>query len=109
MKKLIVLLFLVLSLTVSAEAFKVPDKIVAAIKKNAAKTFPDDFMTQAFVIKNQKESYEFIQKFIWDKRVSAEIRNKIKAKAYKQFGKGNDFMTMLFVMKQQQEAYLKIL
>lgn len=109
MKKIIVLLFLALSFTVSAADFKVPDKIVAAIKKNARNTFPDDFTTQAFVIKGQKQAYEDIQKFVWDKRVSADIQKRIRAKAFKDFGKNKDFTTMLFVMKTQQQAYLKIL
>jgi len=108
MKKILIFLFLALSLTVSAEEF-VPVENLKGIKANAAKAFPNDYVTQAYVIKMQKKSYIQICNFVWDKRVGEKVKDKIITSAFKQFGKNNDFMTMLYVMKTQQKSYLKLL
>lgn len=109
MKKIIILLFLAVSLTVSAEVFKIPANVTAAIKKSASKQFPNDYTTQVFIVKIQLKSYKCVAFFPWDKRVTEDVRDKIMAKAYKQFGTKHDYKTMLFVMETQQKAYLKLL
>lgn len=108
MKKIIVLLFITLAFNVTAVERKIPDVIVEAIKKNARTAFPNDYTTQAYEIKTQKESFMKIVKFAWDKKVPIDVRKSIRTMAFKDFGKDKDFTTMLYVMKTQQKAYLKI-
>ena len=107
MKKIIILLFIMLSISISAAPFKVPADDLKGIKANASKQYPNDYITQGFVIDLQKKSYKEANFFKWDKRVSKKVRENIMFAAYEKYGIKHDFVTMLFVMNLQHKAYLK--
>lgn len=109
MKKIIILLFVMLSISISAAPFKIPADDLKGIKERVIKQHPNDYITQDFVIKLQKNAYISANFFKWDKRVSKKIREDIMYKAYIDHGEKYDFVTMLHVMKLQQKNYLKLL
>lgn len=108
MKKIIVLLFLALSFTVSAAPFKIPAEDLKGIKEYVAKQHPGDYTTQAFVFDLQKKAYKSLCFFRWDKRVSKKVMNEIITKSVEQSAE-NDYVTMLFIMKLEMKNYLKLL
>lgn len=108
MKKLLLLLFLAMAVNVSAKELEIPKDVSICVKKNAARMFPDDYVTRDFYINKQFESYRIACNFPWKVKVSKAVSNKIFDKAYEMFGVRDDYITMLDQLNKQLKAYLKL-
>ena len=88
----------------SARSDGIPASIIAAIKRNATKDFPDDYSTQNYVVGLQKKGYVAVQNYR-DSRVPHDALSRIMRNAAKDFP--TDWSTQKYVIDTQVEAYLR--
>ena len=93
--------------TFTDAVFEGDPELFAEIKSNASKKFPDDYITQKFIIEKQCKSYSTVLDYPW-KIEKDENTDKIWAKAYDQYGRNHDYITMLFILNEQLKAYIAI-
>lgn len=83
----------------------VPPDVLSTIKASAAADFPGDFVTQRFMIEDQKAAYLAIQSYS-PHGVPEPILQGIKSKASADFPM--DFSTQKFMIDEQAEAYREL-
>lgn len=103
MKKIIIALFLALTITTSAA---VPEKVKTIIKNGAIKKWDTNFKMVKWEINKQQKAYLGIQGYRWDKKISQSIKAVIKSDAVKKWG--TNYTMILWEMNKQQEAYLSL-
>jgi hypothetical protein len=87
----------------SSSKWTMPDSILLSVKTIAIKDHPNDYLTQNFVIRQQKKSYAemaaYKNKKVPDNVLSKIVENSISDHPI-------DFPTQMFVVKEQVKAYL---
>ena len=83
----------------------IPKQTLAKIKADAAKDYPDDYVTQEFVINMQTKAYYEAVNYK-NKKVPKKVLNKIKKGAKSDYP--NDYVTQIFIIETQCQSYINL-
>lgn len=106
MKRFITYVCLQLILISTAFAQLIPEDIEQRIRQVYSHKYPDDYSMQKTLIKDQIESYHFLQKWTSESGVPQDVFDKVKATYAQKYP--DDYSMQRTLIQDQIQSYLQL-